>query len=144
MWGSPNVTIRNILDCTIFREHILCKNAPRIAPHWNLPVVVARHGYGNPSRATDFFFDGPGTLNLSFTPRNGGASIERQVFQAPSAGVVMAMYNLDESIRGAHSRALSRLTAPSIWHKFCRHGNTIKRRHGTGDPQGQGQAAAYV
>jgi isocitrate dehydrogenase len=100
MWRSPNGTIRNILDGTIFREPIICKNVPRLVPHWNLPVVVARHGFGDQYRASEIKFDGPGTLTLTFKPKDGGPAIEREVFQAPAAGVAMAMYNLDESIRG--------------------------------------------
>ena len=100
MWKSPNGTIRNILDGTIFREPIICQNVPRLIPHWNKPVVVARHGFGDQYRATDLHFDGPGKLTMTFTPKDGGAPIEREVFQAPGAGVAMSMYNLDESIRG--------------------------------------------
>jgi isocitrate dehydrogenase len=100
MWKSPNGTIRNILDGTIFREPIICQNVPRLVPHWNKPVVVARHGFGDQYRATDIHFDGPGTLKMTFTPKGGGAPIEREVFQAPGAGIAMAMYNLDDSIRG--------------------------------------------
>jgi len=100
MWRSPNGTIRNILDGTIFREPIICKNVPRIVPHWNKPVVVARHGFGDQYRATELKFDGPGTLKITFTPQGGGAPVEREVFKAPGAGVTMAMYNLDESISG--------------------------------------------
>ena len=100
MWRSPNGTIRNILDGTIFREPIICQNVPRIVAHWNKPVVVARHGFGDQYRATDIHFDGPGTLRMTFTPKGGGAPIEREVFQAPGSGVAMSMYNLDASIRG--------------------------------------------
>ena len=100
MWKSPNGTIRNILDGTIFREPIICKNVPRLVSHWDKPVVVARHGFGDQYRATDIHFPGAGTLTMSFKPADGGAPIEREVFKAPGAGVAMAMYNLDESIRG--------------------------------------------
>jgi isocitrate dehydrogenase len=100
MWRSPNGTIRNILDGTIFREPIICRNVPRIVQHWDKPVVVARHGFGDQYRATEIKFDGPGTLKMTFTPQGGGAPIEREVFQAPGAGISMAMYNLDDSIRG--------------------------------------------
>jgi len=100
MWKSPNGTIRNILDGTIFREPIICKNVPRLVSHWDKPVVVARHGFGDQYKASEIKFDGPGTLKLSFTPKDGGPTIEREVFQAPGAGVTMAMYNLDESIKG--------------------------------------------
>ena len=100
MWKSPNGTIRNILDGTIFREPIICKNVPRLVSHWDKPVVVARHGFGDQYRATDFQFPGAGTLTMSFKPADGSAPIEREVFKAPSAGIALAMYNLDDSIRG--------------------------------------------
>ncbi|MEO5692361.1 MAG: NADP-dependent isocitrate dehydrogenase [Usitatibacter sp.] len=100
MWRSPNGTIRNILDGTIFREPIICRNVPRLIPHWDKPVVVARHGFGDQYRATELKFDGPGTLKIIFAPRDGGSPIEKEVFQAPGAGICMSMYNLDESIRG--------------------------------------------
>jgi isocitrate dehydrogenase len=100
MWKSPNGTIRNILDGTIFREPIICKNVPRLVAHWDKPVVVARHGFGDQYRATDFQFPGAGTLTMKFVPADGGAPIEKEVFKAPAAGIALAMYNLDESIRG--------------------------------------------
>src|SRR5438128_2188253 len=100
MWKSPNGTIRNILDGTVFREPIICRNVPRLVSHWDKPVVVARHGFGDQYRATEIKFEGAGTLKMTFTPKDGGAPIEREVFQAPAAGIAMAMYNLDESIRG--------------------------------------------
>jgi len=100
MWKSPNGTIRNILDGTIFREPIICRNVPRLVGHWYKPVVVARHGFGDQYRATEIRFDRPGTLRLSFHPADGGAPEEHEVVQAPGAGVALAMYNLDESIRG--------------------------------------------
>ena len=100
MWKSPNGTIRNILDGTIFREPIVCKNVPRLVPHWDKPVVVARHGFGDQYRASEIKFDAPGRLTMTFTPKDGGTPIEKEVFQAPSAGIAMAMYNVDESIRG--------------------------------------------
>jgi isocitrate dehydrogenase len=100
MWKSPNGTIRNILDGTIFREPIICSNVPRLVAHWNKPVVVARHGFGDQYKASEIKFDGPGTIKISFAPKGGGAVIEKEVFQAPSAGITMAMYNLDDSIRG--------------------------------------------
>src|SRR5438105_10788792 len=96
MWKSPNGTIRNILDGTIFREPIICRNVPRLVSHWDKPVVVARHGFGDQYRATEIKFEGAGTLRISFQPKNGGAPIEKEVFQAPGAGVTMAMYNLDD------------------------------------------------
>jgi isocitrate dehydrogenase len=100
MWRSPNGTIRNILDGTIFREPIICRNVPRLVGHWYKPVVVARHGFGDQYRATELRFEGPGTIRLSFQPADGGPLEEREVFKAPGAGVTMAMFNLDESIKG--------------------------------------------
>ena len=100
MWRSPNGTIRNILDGTIFREPIICRNVPRLVGHWYKPVVVARHGFGDQYRATEYRFEGAGTIRLSFQPADGGPVEEREVFKAPGAGVTMAMFNLDESIKG--------------------------------------------
>jgi len=98
MWKSPNGTIRNILGGTIFREPIICRNVPRLVPGWTQPIIVGRHAYGDQYRATDFRFPGKGTLTIKFVGEDG-AVIEREVFQAPSSGVAMAMYNLDDSIR---------------------------------------------
>ena len=100
MWKSPNGTIRNILDGTIFREPIVCRNVPRLVAHWDKPIVVARHGFGDQYRATDFQFPGAGTLKLSFTPADGGTAIEHEIIKAPGAGVVLGMFNLDASIAG--------------------------------------------
>ena len=99
MWKSPNGTIRNILDGTIFREPIVCKNVPRYVPGWTRPIVVGRHAFGDQYRATDFVVPCPGTLTLTFTPDSGGPT-EYEIFQFPGSGVAMAMYNLDESIAG--------------------------------------------
>ncbi len=98
MYKSPNGTIRNILGGTIFREPIICKNVPRLVPGWTKPIIIGRHAYADQYRATDFIFPGKGAITLSFTGEDG-TRIEREVFQAPGAGVVMAMYNLDDSIR---------------------------------------------
>ncbi len=97
MWRSPNGTIRNILGGVIFRQPIICKNVPRLVPGWTQPIVVGRHAYGDQYRATDFTFPGPGKLTLKFEGADGEV-IEREVFDAPDAGVAMAMYNLDKSI----------------------------------------------
>ena len=99
MWRSPNGTIRNILGGVIFREPIIISNIPRLVPGWNKPIIVGRHAFGDQYRATDFVFDGPGTLTLSFQPDGGGEAQSFEVFQAPGGGVAMAMYNLDSSIR---------------------------------------------
>ena len=98
MWKSPNGTIRNILGGVIFREPIICKNVPRLVPGWTQPIVVGRHAFGDQYRATDFLFPGKGTLTIKFVGEDGKV-IEHEVFKAPGAGVAMAMYNLDESIR---------------------------------------------
>ncbi len=100
MWRSPNGTIRNILDGTIFREPIICRNVPRIVAHWDKPVVVARHGFGDQYRATDFHFPGAGTLKLTFIPDGGGETIDREVIKTKSSGVALGMFNLDSSIQG--------------------------------------------
>ncbi len=99
MWKSPNGTIRNILGGVIFREPIIISNIPRLVPGWNKPIIVGRHAFGDQYRATDFKFEGPGTLTISFQPQDGGEAQSFEVFQAPAGGVAMAMYNLDESIR---------------------------------------------
>ncbi|MBU6471061.1 MAG: NADP-dependent isocitrate dehydrogenase [Alphaproteobacteria bacterium] len=98
MWKSPNGTIRNILGGTIFREPIICQNVPRLVPGWTKPIVIGRHAFGDQYRATDFRFPGAGTLTLKFVGADGKV-IEKEVFQAPGSGVVMGMYNLDDSIR---------------------------------------------
>jgi isocitrate dehydrogenase len=98
MWKSPNGTIRNILGGVIFREPIICKNVPRLVPGWTQPIVIGRHAFGDQYRATDFKFPGAGTLTLKFVG-DDGQTIEHEVFKAPGGGVVMGMYNLDESIR---------------------------------------------
>ncbi len=100
MWRSPNGTIRNILDGTIFREPIVCSNVPRIVPHWDKPVVVARHGFGDQYRAQDFTFPSAGTLKITFTPADGSAPIEREIIKTNGPGIAMGMFNLDSSISG--------------------------------------------
>ena len=98
MWKSPNGTIRNILGGVIFREPIICKNVPRLVPGWTQPIVIGRHAYGDQYRATDFKVPGKGRLTIRFEGEDG-AVIEKEVFAFPGAGVAMAMFNLDESIR---------------------------------------------
>src|ERR671913_386221 len=100
MWRSPNGTIRNILDGTIFREPIICRNVPRLVPHWDKPVVVARHGFGDQYRAQDFTFPGAGTIAISWTPEGGGEPISREVIKTKGSGIAMGMFNLDSSIEG--------------------------------------------
>ena len=100
MLRSPNGTIRSILDGTLFREPILCNNVPRLIPHWDKPVVMARHAFGDLYRATDFGFPGAGSLKITYTPDDGGPAIERELPHLDGAGVALAMYNLDASITG--------------------------------------------
>ncbi|MEP2532545.1 NADP-dependent isocitrate dehydrogenase [Shimia sp.] len=97
MWRSPNGTIRNILGGVVFRQPIICKNVPRLVPGWTSPIVVGRHAFGDQYKATDFTFPGPGKLTMKFEGEDGTV-IERDVYDAPSAGVYQAMYNLDDSI----------------------------------------------
>jgi isocitrate dehydrogenase len=98
MWKSPNGTIRNILGGVIFREPIICRNVPRLVPGWTAPIIIGRHAFGDQYRATDFTFPGKGTLTVKFVGEDGKV-IEKEVFKAPGAGVALAMYNLDESIK---------------------------------------------
>jgi isocitrate dehydrogenase len=98
MWKSPNGTIRNILGGVIFREPIICKNVPRLVPGWTQPIIVGRHAFGDQYKATDFKVPGKGRLTIKFEGEDGTV-IEKEVFKFPDAGVAMAMYNLDESIR---------------------------------------------
>ncbi|MFW2342367.1 NADP-dependent isocitrate dehydrogenase [Brevundimonas sp.] len=97
MWKSPNGTIRNILGGVVFREPIICSNVPRLVPGWTQPIVVGRHAFGDQYKATDFLMPGPGTLSIKFVGDDGKV-IEHEVFKAPSSGVAMGMYNLDDSI----------------------------------------------
>ncbi|MXQ07604.1 NADP-dependent isocitrate dehydrogenase [Alphaproteobacteria bacterium GH1-50] len=97
MWRSPNGTIRNILGGVIFRQPIICRNVPRLVPGWTKPIVIGRHAYGDQYRATDMKFPGPGKLSMKFVGEDGTV-IEEEVFDAPSSGVYMGMYNLDPSI----------------------------------------------
>lgn len=101
MWKSPNGTIRNILNGTVFREPIICKNVPRLIPNWENPIVIARHAFGDQYRATDFIVPSAGLLSITFTPDDPeGENIRHQVFRFEGRGIAMAMYNVDESIRG--------------------------------------------
>ena len=99
MWRSPNGTIRNILGGVIFREPIIIGNIPRLVPGWTKPIVVGRHAFGDQYRATDLKIPGPGKLTLTYAPADGSAPMEMNVYDFPSSGVAMAMYNRDDSIR---------------------------------------------
>jgi len=128
MWRSPNGTIRNILDGTVFRKPIICKNVPRLVPGWTRPIVIGRHAFGDQYRATDFQFPGAGKLTVRFDPDDGSEPIEREVFQAPGAGVAMAMYNLDESIRG-FARACMNYGLDLGWPVYLSHKDTILKQY---------------
>ena len=99
MWKSPNGTIRNILGGVIFREPIIISNIPRLVPGWTKPIIVGRHAFGDQYKATDIKVPGAGSLTMTFTPADGGEPLELNIFDFPSSGVAMGMYNLDESIR---------------------------------------------
>jgi isocitrate dehydrogenase len=127
MWRSPNGTIRNILGGTIFREPIICKNVPRLVPGWTKPIVIGRHAYGDQYRATDFKFPTAGTLTMKFVG-NDGKVIEREVFKAPGAGVALAMYNLDDSIRD-FARASMNYALNRGWPLYLSTKNTILKQY---------------
>ncbi|WP_455352524.1 NADP-dependent isocitrate dehydrogenase [Streptomyces sp. SYSU K217416] len=99
MYRSPNGTIRNILGGVIFREPIIIENVPRLIPGWTRPIVVGRHAFGDQYRATDLRVPGPGTLTMTYTPKDGSEPVELEVHEFPGAGVALSMYNHDESIR---------------------------------------------
>ena len=128
MWKSPNGTIRNIIGGTIFREPIICKNVPRLVPGWTRPIVIGRHAFGDQYRATDFLVPGPGTLTMTFTPKDGGAPVNYKVFDFPEAGVAMGMYNLDESIIG-FARSSFRYGLARGWPVYLSTKNTILKRY---------------
>src|SRR5271169_5617883 len=113
MWKSPNGTIRNILDGTVFREPIICRNVPKLIPGWTQPIIIGRHAYGDQYRATDFVVPGKGKLTIKFQGDDGKV-IEHEVFQYNGGGVAMAMYNTDESIRG-FARSCMNMALQKAW-----------------------------
>jgi len=127
MWKSPNGTIRNILDGTVFREPIVCANVPRLVPNWTAPICVGRHAFGDQYRATDFLVPGKGKLTMKFEGEDGKVQ-EYEIFNFKGAGIAMGMYNTDESIRGfAHScfnQALSKK-----WPLYLSTKNTILKKY---------------
>jgi len=127
MWKSPNGTIRNILDGTVFREPIICKNVPRLVPNWTKPIMIGRHAFGDQYRATDFVTKGPGKLTLTFEGTNG-EKIQKEVYNFKGDGVALAMYNTDESIKGfAHSCFNMALTKK--WPLYFSSKNTILKKY---------------
>jgi isocitrate dehydrogenase len=127
MWKSPNGTIRNILGGTIFREPIVISNVPRLIPGWTKPIVVGRHAYGDQYRATDFRVPGPGKLTMKWVGENG-ETIEKDVFDFPTSGVAMGMYNLDDSIRD-FARASMHYGLNLKWPVYLSTKNTILKAY---------------
>jgi len=128
MWKSPNGTIRNILDGTVFREPIICKNVPRLVPGWTQPIVIGRHAFGDQYKATDFKVSGPGTLTMKFQPADGSPATEYEVFKFPGAGCAMGMYNLVESIEG-FARACLNYGLDRGWPVYLSTKNTILKAY---------------
>ncbi len=127
MWKSPNGTIRNILDGTVFREPIVMNNVPRLVTNWKYPIIVGRHAFGDQYRATDFLVPGKGKLTMKFEGEDGTV-LEFNVFDFPSAGVAMGMYNLDESIRG-FARACFNMAIQKNWPLYLSTKNTILKKY---------------
>ncbi len=128
MWKSPNGTIRNILDGTVFREPIVCKNVPRLVPNWTAPICIGRHAFGDQYRATDFVTKGKGTLTVTFTPEDGGQVQSFEVYNFKGDGVALAMYNTDESIRG-FARACMNQAVMKRWPLYLSTKNTILKKY---------------
>ena len=127
MWKSPNGTIRNILGGVVFREPIVIDNVPRLVPGWTDPIVVGRHAFGDQYRSTDFKVPGPGKLRLVWEGDNGD-KIDEEVFQFPSPGIAMAMYNLDDSIRD-FARASMNYGLNREWPVYLSTKNTIMKAY---------------
>ena len=126
MYKSPNGTIRNILGGTVFRQPIICSNVPRLVPGWTRPIVIGRHAFGDQYRATDMKVSGPGTLTLTFQPADGSPATTETVYDFPDGGVAMAMYNLDESIKG-FARACMNYGLDLGWPVYLSTKNTIMK-----------------
>ncbi len=127
MWRSPNGTIRNILDGTVFREPIVCQNVPRLVTTWTSPIIVGRHAFGDQYRATDFVVPGKGKLTMKFEGEDGQV-IEHTIYQFEGGGVAMGMYNIDESIRGfAHS--CFNMALSKGWPLYLSTKNTILKKY---------------
>jgi len=128
MWRSPNGTIRNILGGTVFREPIICRNVPRLVPGWTDPIVIGRHAFGDQYRATDFLVPGKGKLTMRWEAADGSDSLEYEVFDFPSSGVAMSMYNLDDSIRD-FARACMLYGLDRNWPVYLSTKNTILKAY---------------
>jgi isocitrate dehydrogenase len=128
MWKSPNGTIRNILNGTVFREPIVIDNIPRLVPGWTKPIVIGRHAFGDQYRATDMVIKGKGTLTMTFVPEGGGEPQSWEVYKYEGAGVGMAMYNTDESIEG-FARSCFNLALQKKWPLYFSSKNTILKKY---------------
>jgi isocitrate dehydrogenase len=128
MWRSPNGTIRNILGGTVFREPIICRNVPRLVPGWTDPIVIGRHAFGDQYRATDFVVPGKGKLTIKWESEDGSETIEHEVFDFPSSGVAMSMYNLDDSIKD-FARACMMYAIDRKWPLYLSTKNTILKAY---------------
>jgi isocitrate dehydrogenase len=128
MWKSPNGTIRNILDGTVFREPIVIKNIPRLVPNWTAPIIVGRHAFGDQYRATDTVVKGTGKLTMSFTPDDGGDTQTFEVFNFKGDGVALCMYNTDESIKG-FARSCFNMALNKKWPLYLSTKNTILKKY---------------
>lgn len=128
MWKSPNGTIRNILDGTVFREPIVIKNVPRLVTNWTAPIIVGRHAFGDQYRATDTVISGKGKLTMTFTPEDGSAPQTFEVFDFKGGGVALSMYNTDESIRG-FARSCFNVALNKKWPLYLSTKNTILKKY---------------
>lgn len=128
MWKSPNGTIRNILDGTVFREPIICKNVPRLVPNWTHPIVVGRHAFGDQYRATDVKIKGPGKLTMTFSPKGGGTPQSWEIFDFDGDGVAMGMYNTVKSIEG-FARSCFNYSLDKKWPLYFSSKNTILKQY---------------
>ncbi len=128
MWKSPNGTIRNILDGTVFREPIVMKNIPRLVPNWTAPICIGRHAFGDQYRATDFLTKGNGKLTITYTPEDGSAPQSFEVFNFKGDGVALAMYNTDESIKG-FARSCFNQALMKKWPLYLSTKNTILKKY---------------
>lgn len=128
MWKSPNGTIRNILDGTVFREPIVCKNVPRLVPNWTAPIIVGRHAFGDQYRATDTVIKGKGKLTMTFTPEDGSAPEVFEVYNFKGPGVAMSMYNTEESIRG-FAKSCFNMALMKKWPLYLSTKNTILKKY---------------
>jgi isocitrate dehydrogenase len=128
MWKSPNGTIRNILDGTVFREPIVCKNIPRLVPNWTAPIIIGRHAFGDQYRATDAVIKGKGKLTMTFTPEGGGTPQSYEVYNFKGDGVALCMYNIDESITGFAESCMN-MALSKGWPLYLSTKNTILKKY---------------